>query len=109
MLVLEQDGHTDHIYVGSATEAAGGITSRFAAYDRFDRHAMPLKVIEAVDNGYTITSKGLLATAPIPTFAFIPVLRTLLVAMEAVFTFVFWAVTDTKHGTGDYGMGAMCL
>ena len=98
LLVLEQDGRRPKIYIGSATEAKAESDGDFTY--------VSLNVQKALQDGYTITHKGLLCTAPIPPAAFVPCYRVLFVALEATFTFLFWAMyTKSKHG---YGMMDFC-
>jgi hypothetical protein len=51
-------------------------------------------------DGYTITHKGMLCSAPIPSAADIPTVRLLFVALEAVFSYMFWTVRDTGNKIG---------
>ncbi|KAF4986302.1 hypothetical protein FDECE_16023 [Fusarium decemcellulare] len=105
-LVLEKPGAISKVYVGSGTESRRGVISRWRTYDRFDVSTMPRYVFSAVHKeGYKIAYKGLLAFAPIPTAADIPRFRLLFVAIEATFSFLFWAM---KSETKDYGIGAHC-
>lgn len=109
LLVLQKPGCLDLIYVGSATDSTKGISSRFSQYDRIERGVMPKYVLQALDDGYRIVSKGLLVKAAIPPPAAQIPLRALFIAIETVFTFAFWALRVPDKGDEDYYMGEMCL
>ena len=99
LLVLEKRDSRSKIYIGSGTSVAGGVSSRLIQYDK--KQLLPKYVAPALDEGYTITHKGLLCSAPIPSAGKVPITRLFFVALEAVFTFVFWALNcKTKHGFG---------
>ena len=66
---------------------------------------MPKYVEKALKDGYTIVHKGILCWTPIPSAALVPILRTLIVTLEATFAFVFWAMLCKT----DYGFGMVQL
>jgi len=110
ILVIKKQSCTTLVYCGSATEAKQGIDSRWRSYDGYSTKGiyfdqLPARVKSAIDNGYTITHKGLLVWAPIPAGINVPKFRLLFVALEALFTFLFWTM-EFKHK--DYGMGSVC-
>lgn len=63
-------------------------------------NARPYYVQKAHDDGYSITHMALLVQCPIPSIENHPKLRVVLLAMEAVFTGVFWALyrRDIPYG-----------
>lgn len=85
-----------------------GVANRFNAYDRVDRTLMPKYVLEALDDGYAITSKGLLVWCRVPSSGLQLTIRALFHVLEATFSFAFWTMRVTKR-LGDYGMASMCL
>lgn len=89
LLVFEKQNSRTKIYIGSGTQADSGVSTRFRQYDKYD--ALPVYVKEALEEGYTIVHKGLLCSAPLPPAGVVPTTRLLFVALEAVFTFAFWA------------------
>ena len=92
------------IYIGSGTSATHGVSQRLGNYD--SHTLVPSRITKVLSEGYTIVHKGLLCSAPIPSATMLPVLRVLFVALEAVFTFVFWALSaKTDYG---YGMVHIC-
>jgi len=103
VLVLQKPGATPCIYIGSGTNAKGGVRTRLLQYDR--KHLLPLYVKAALDDGYEIVHKGLILWCPIPSAAEVPRLRVLFVAIEAACSFLFWAM---KSNSKDYGMSASC-
>ncbi|KAI9878454.1 MAG: Aconitate hydratase mitochondrial [Pleopsidium flavum] len=95
LLVLENRGSRSMIYIGSDTDAKSGVSARLGQYDK-----------DALEDGYTIVHKGLLSSTSIPSAAMVPILRVLFTALEATFTFVFWALlSKTNYG---YGMADIC-
>ncbi|TVY44360.1 Carbamoyl-phosphate synthase arginine-specific large chain [Lachnellula subtilissima] len=103
-IVLEKPDCRPIVYVGSGTSKSGGVRARFKQYD--DGFLIPQYIQTALDEGYTIVSKGLLCWIPSPSAAKVPVNRLLFVALEATFAYMFWAMKAVK---GDYGMGHICL
>jgi hypothetical protein len=103
LLVLEKKGFRPNIYVGSGTDSRGGVASRFYQYDT--KASLPVYVERALKDGYTITHKGLLCWCPVPAAAIRFQVRTVILALEAMFSFVFWAM---KSRTKDYGMPKLC-
>ncbi|KAL1657283.1 hypothetical protein SLS61_000328 [Didymella pomorum] len=57
----------------------------------------PSKVLKALQEGFKITHKGLLVTAPIPGPADVPLVRLLMYALEATFAFAFWMMSNHKY------------
>jgi hypothetical protein len=105
VLVLTKHGCRPKIYIGSGTSARWGGTQRFKDYDRWT--LLPSLVKAALEDGYVIAHKGLLAWTPsIPSERLAPKTRLLFLALEATFTYNFWALRTYK---ADYGMGHMCL
>lgn len=110
-LVFEKRGSQPYIYTGEASECRYGVAPRWALYDkhniylRDNTEGLPSQVIWAFKQGYKITHKGLLVSAPIPSAANLPAFRLLFYAMEATFSFLFWTMKST---TKDYGMASCC-
>jgi len=110
LLVLEKAGHRPRIYVGSGTCSEGGVKRRMTAYDRRSQpggseSCIPYYVEAALQEGYTITHKGLLAWTPLPLASDRYVLRCFVLILECVFTLCFWAM---KSRTKDYFMPVLC-
>jgi hypothetical protein len=103
LLVLEKSGARPTVYIGSGTDAREGVRGRFRQYD--SELNIGASVRKALQNGYTIVHRGLICWAPLPSAAQVPQLRTLFLAIEAAFTFVFWAVA-TKKDWSD--LSSMC-
>lgn len=99
LLVLEKDGHRPMIYVGSGTDSTYGILRRFLQYDA--RQSLPSRIGPALDNGYTITHKGVLCWTPRPAAVDKYNIRGLILAMETAFAVLFWAM---EFKTKDYGL-----
>lgn len=89
-IIMERIGSRPRLYVGSATKANLGVKERFRSYD--NREMLPKYVEESLDDGFTITHKGLLCWCPLPTASIVPVTRLLFVLLEATFTYMFWAM-----------------
>lgn len=103
LLVFEKFGCTPKIYVGSGTESVGGVSKRLQQYDA--KSFLPRYVELALDDGYLITHKGLLAWIPLPTVTARFPMRVLMMAIEAMFSLVLWAM---KSRDKDYGMPHLC-
>lgn len=98
LVVLEKSGHPSQIYIGSGTCARTGVIFRLQCYDREDN--LPDKVQKALSAGWKIKHKGLLCSIPIPFSGRQPVLRGLFLALEATFTYVFWAYKNKEKAYG---------
>jgi hypothetical protein len=99
LLVLEKQSCRTKIYIGSGTSASSGVSLRFGQYEK--QQLLPKYVEIDLKEGYSIVHKGLLCTTPIPSAAEVPITRLVFVALEAVFTFVFWALKcKTTFGFG---------
>lgn len=102
-IVLEKQGHRPHVYVGSGTHMAKGLFGRLKEYDI--RFHLPTKVEELLNEGYTITHKGLFCWAPLPRNAIRLDVRNLYLIMECTFSLVFWTMKSKRD---DYGMPHIC-
>lgn len=105
LVVLEKPGCKPKIYMGKSTNAAEGCRSRFRNYKRLD--ALPMFVERALEKGYVITRLRLLCTTPIPPVHLRPRVSALFLALEAMFSFVFWAMVSKSSEYG-YGGRAIC-
>ncbi|KAL2134021.1 hypothetical protein VTI74DRAFT_1185 [Chaetomium olivicolor] len=107
-VLLEKPGSRPRLYIGSGTASgtptACGVRLRLKQYD--DGFLIPVHVQSALDDGYSITNKGLLCWAIRPAAALQPVTRLLFVLLESNFTYMFWAM---KARRGDCGMGHLCF
>lgn len=104
VLVLEKPLCRPRLYISSGTNSFGGVRTRLKQYD--DGFLIPQYVQASLDEGYTIVHKGLLCWIPHPTTTLVPINRLLIIALEATFAYMFWAM---KARLGDYGMGHICL
>jgi hypothetical protein len=86
--ILERTGSIPLFYIGSGTRANGDVRARLLEYDR--GYHLSNNLEEALRNGYTIVSNHLLVQCPIPAAADVPRVRVTFVAMEAMFSFMFW-------------------
>lgn len=103
-LTLEKPGFRPKIYIGSGTRIKVRVLKRLLSYDRGE--CLPHLVAKALEDDYVIVHKGLLCWIPIPSAVMAPLYRLLFVALEALFTFVFWAINcKTEYG---YGMTHLC-
>lgn len=104
VLVLEKPSCRSKIYIGSGINSFGGVYNRLKQYD--DGFLLPHHVKAALDEGYTIVHKGLLCWIPLPSAGTTPVKRLLFFALEATFSYMFWAMRARAR---DYSMGHICL
>lgn len=99
VIVLEKRRCRPKIYIGSGTEKASGVSTRLQQYDNMVN--LPRYVKAALDDGYTITYKGLLCWTPLPKAATRFALRVLFLALESAFSITFWAMYSKIK---NYGM-----
>ena len=106
-LVLEKQGARSLVYIGSGTQEDRGVLGRWFHYDNPKKHRqmLPEYVRTALDDGYQIVHKGVLVWSTIPGPTNVPMFRLLFIAMEATFSFLFWAMRSTSK---DYGIGFCC-
>lgn len=102
VLVLEKSGRSSLIYIGSGTAANRGVRARLGEHRR-GGVASPQLVSKAMHDGYKITHMALLAQCPAPSPGNIPVFRTVVLALEAALSCVFWAM---RSRTKSYGFSA---
>jgi hypothetical protein len=99
------------LYTGSGTNADHGVDHRFRTYDKASRgeltNQLPSNVKKSLEEGFKITSKGLLVTAPLPKASSVPMVRCLLIALESALTFMLWTLVVSTSTFG--GKVAMCL
>lgn len=86
-VLLEREESQPLIYIGSGTSALQGVRHRLIQYA--GSGPFPRFIEAAIDNGYTISHKGLLIWSPIPLPAGVPRSRVAYIAMEATLTFLF--------------------
>jgi hypothetical protein len=103
LLILEKLGHRPKVYVGSGTNKTAGVSLRMYSYDSHTN--LPVYVEQALNDGYAITSKGLLCWAPIPKLANVYLYRLAFLALESMFASVLWAMRSRKK---DYGVPILC-
>lgn len=103
VLVLTMPGYDPLLYVGSGTSFYRGVRARLKEHR--EGTLSPLNVKKALKFGYSITHVALLAHCDIPSAANVPRIRTLIVALEAVFTGLFWAFAPSEK---TYGLAPMC-
>lgn len=85
---LVKPGSRPKLYFGSGTNAQSGVKGRFSNYDL--RNMLPVKINEALQEGYTIVHRGLLCWGDIPPPAQAPRVLTRILALEGFFTFMFF-------------------
>ena len=103
ILVLEKPGRRPKVYCGSATSSNSGLLTRFNQY--VTQSYLPTCVEDAFEKDYTITHKGLLCWVPKPTAGVVPITRLLFIALEGMFSYLFWTMRALK---GTYGMSHIC-
>ncbi|KAG8161690.1 hypothetical protein KVR01_008677 [Diaporthe batatas] len=107
VLVLEKKNHPTLVYIGEASDAKLGVRGRWRHYEnpRVYRKMLPTCVKAALDSGYKISYKGVLAYFGIPSAKDVPRFRVLSYALECMFAFYFWTMRSI---TKDYGIGSCC-
>ena len=101
LILLEKADHRPKIYIGSSVNVAG-MNTRFTSYN--NGHSIPQWVQHAIDNGFTITYKGVLcwSTIPLPSNRF--PMRSLLLVLETFFSLALWAMNSRAK---TYGMPSL--
>ncbi|KAJ4861719.1 hypothetical protein T069G_02673 [Trichoderma breve] len=102
-IVLKKPDCIPHLYIGSGTGARRGLLARLRQYD--NGTSISKLVRKRLADEYEITYKGILCWLPIPSADDVPRLRLLVIALEATFSFIFWAMQSRKK---DYKMGSYC-
>lgn len=96
-LLLEKPGAVPFLYIGSRTSSVlSGVRHRLQSHFTTGPH--PARVQKAYDDGYKLTSFGLLASCNKPTAGDVPRTRILLVAVEAVSTWLLWTLPEYTKG-----------
>ena len=104
LLVLEKPSCSPRVYIASGTDKAYGVQSRMHHYTNCT--TLSRYVAAALNEGYTITHKGLLLWAPIPSAGGVLILRAMFLLLEAALAFVFWAAkSKTQRG---FGLRSLC-
>ncbi|KAJ4382713.1 carbamoyl-phosphate synthase (glutamine-hydrolyzing) cpa2 [Didymella sp. IMI 355093] len=102
--VLEKPDERPRLYMGSGTNTKHGVVHRLKDYDA--GRILPLYYAASLKDGYTRTHTALMCWMPLPTVGMVPVYRLLFLALEAIFSYMFWAMVAYK---ADYGMSHLCL
>lgn len=108
---LEKDGAPGMIAIGSAADSTNGGRTRMTHWFVSGYH-LPVKVVEAQENGYTITSVNVLTLMEVPPELRTPTTRCFVLDLETTNTFVFWSVYQgvglTAVAAQDKYMAHMC-
>jgi hypothetical protein len=89
LILLEKADHRPKIYIGSSVNVAG-MNTRFTSYN--NGHSIPQWVQHAIDNGFTITYKGVLWWTTIPPASTRFPVRSLMLLLESTFALALWAM-----------------
>ncbi|KAI4708599.1 hypothetical protein J4E89_006655 [Alternaria sp. Ai002NY15] len=103
LLVLEKPFCRPLVYVGSGTNSKRGLNVRLYNYE--SGTSLPVRVEDALNEGYVIASKGVLCSCPLPLLSSRFPLRGLCLLVEAVFAVVFSALEDR---TKTYNLPLLC-
>ncbi|KAK1827069.1 hypothetical protein QBC39DRAFT_375954 [Podospora conica] len=89
-LLFEKDDDSDKpiLYIGSGTGtgSSAGVRNRLNQHITSSKHAVPTRIAQAYRDGYKLVNLGLLATCAMPSAGLE------CTAIEAVFTWLFWAL-----------------
>ena len=103
IILLEKLNSRPRIYIGSGTGLTKyGLATRLRDYTYRDR--IPQYVGKAIDEGYTITHKGVLCWTTIPLAPGRFSMRSLMALLETTFGLVLWAMHSR---TKTYGMPSL--
>lgn len=87
---MTKDNEPVRLYVGSGTRDAG-YQARWKVYTGQHKATLPSRVKVALDDGFKMTHMGLLAMTPLPAFEERAPVRSLFLAIEALFSAMFFA------------------
>ncbi|KAL2147750.1 hypothetical protein VTI28DRAFT_7102 [Corynascus sepedonium] len=104
VLTLEKADSKPRIYVGSGTHTRFGVAERWQHYD--DKIHLPRYVRDSVDEGYSITHKGLLCTSPLPNHLNKLSVRDLFLVMECTISL---AIAAMRPDFDDDGLPHLCM
>jgi uncharacterized protein with PQ loop repeat len=100
-ILLEKKHCRPKLYIGSGTNKINGAHTRLLQYENRYEPMLPANIKSALDQGYTITHRGLLSWAPQPTATARFALRALFLVLECAFSILFWTMYSK---TKSYGM-----
>jgi hypothetical protein len=103
LLILKKAKKRTRLYVGSATGYYRGYRAR--RHEHKTRKMVPRYVRKSYTEGYRVTRSVLLAHCPIPKPEDAPKVRTLVVALEAMFSCIFDTMWKRKT---PYGFEGVC-
>lgn len=87
------------LYIGSGTSTVNnGVRYRILQHQ--GRRVEPHHLAKAKDDGFEQVHCALLATCEVPTPALVPVHRSVIVALEAVFHYIFWPMCNRQTNYG---------
>ncbi len=99
VLILENAGSIPKVYLASGTGVKSGYIDRLQVHGK---GSLPPRFVEkAIEDGHTITHKGLLCWGPLPPLHKAFRTRALFKLIEATFAFYFWAMYSR---TKDYAV-----
>ena len=90
VLVFVDPYGNHYLYIGSGTDASGGVTARTAIYANKTHPRLPRFVRLAFDKGYDLLHIGMLCWTQLPQPTQVPQARLLFLCLEAVFTAIFY-------------------
>ncbi|KAF2004371.1 hypothetical protein P154DRAFT_416562, partial [Amniculicola lignicola CBS 123094] len=102
-LVFEKKGYPTLVQIGCSTNNYRGLRARI--YSHRDRQAIPTLISAAYEDTYHLSEVRVLCFCPIPSAGNFHTVRALVIALESVFSCLFWAMRKTDVG---YGFGNMC-
>jgi hypothetical protein len=102
--VLQKNDERPRLYMGSGTNAKHGAIHRLKDYDA--GRILPFYVTKSLEDGFELSHTALMCSMPLPTYGEVSIFRLLTLALEATFSYQFWALIAYK---ADYGMSHLCL
>jgi hypothetical protein len=104
VLVFKQPGHIPLIYIGSGTGQYRGLRARLTEH-RTGKNIPKYVRLWAYDAGYTMTHVAVLAHCAIPAPGDAVWVRSVILALEAALSCIFWAMCSR---TKSYGFSHLC-
>ncbi|KAK3338339.1 hypothetical protein B0H65DRAFT_552807 [Neurospora tetraspora] len=95
LLILEEADDTPLVYIGTGTDKTKGTHQRFADYDNRKKLSQFTEI--AYQEGYRITHKKILVSAPVPSDSLLVLsARSLFLVLETALTYKLYAYQDRK-------------
>ncbi|KAI9055091.1 hypothetical protein LZ554_000056 [Drepanopeziza brunnea f. sp. 'monogermtubi'] len=95
LLMVKDEEEEVALYIGSGTEALRGCAKRMSDYSDENYHKLPRLARQAYERGFELCHIGVICWAPMPDATLIPRARRRFIALEGMFTNLFFSCIPT--------------